>query len=154
ESESLVTESGIWTEIRKETRSYLADAQRSGSLIQTLRSAQATAAVVRDRISVDSWRIISQLEFRASETAVDDLGRSIVPLNRLLQGISAFSGLCSDSMTRGPGWRFLDIGRRIERALQILHLVGGLLVDAKSEMLPRLEAMLEIADSSMTYRYR
>lgn len=147
-------ESVIWTEIRKETWAFLTDAQRAGSLIQTLRLAQDAAAVVRDRISVDTWRIISQLEFRANNSADDDLGQTLVPLNRLLQGISAFSGLCSDSMTRGPGWRFLDMGRRIERALQMLQIVRGLLVDAAGDMLPRLEAMLEIADSSMTYRYR
>ena len=57
-------------------------------------------------------------------------------------------------MTRGPGWRFLDIGRRIERALQTLRVIRGLLVEAQADVLPRLEAMLEIADSSMTYRYR
>jgi uncharacterized alpha-E superfamily protein len=57
-------------------------------------------------------------------------------------------------MTRGPGWRFLDIGRRVERGLQTLHLIDGLLVDVRTDLLPRLEAMLEIADSSMTYRYR
>ncbi|MDP1797460.1 MAG: alpha-E domain-containing protein, partial [Planctomycetaceae bacterium] len=67
---------------------------------------------------------------------------------------SAFHGLCSDSMTRGPGWRFLDIGRRIERGLQILDFVSDILVDGRTEILPQLEAMLEIADSSMTYRYR
>lgn len=152
--QSLWTEPAIWSEIRKETWACLTDAQQAGSLIHTLCSAQAAAAVVRDRISVDSWRIISQLEFRVADLADDDLGQAIVPLNRLLQGISAFSGLCSDSMTRGPGWRFLDMGRRIERSLQMLHLVGSILIDARTDMLPRLEAILEIADSSMTYRYR
>jgi len=33
-------------------------------------------------------------------------------------------------------------------------VVRGLLVDSEVELLPRLEAILEIADSSMTYRYR
>jgi uncharacterized alpha-E superfamily protein len=57
-------------------------------------------------------------------------------------------------MTHGPGWQFLDMGRRIERALQLLGLVRRTLVDPGVELTPLLEAILEIADSSMTYRYR
>lgn len=154
QGESQTAEAELWAEIRRETRSYLTDVGREGSLTQTLRSAQAAASIVRDRISLDGWRIISQLTFRTDDTDVTDLGQALLPLNRLLAGISAFHGLCSDSMTRGPGWRFLDIGRRIERGLQILHFVRTILVDARAEILPQLEAMLEIADSSMTYRYR
>ncbi len=152
--DSPIAEAELWSEIRRETRAYLTDATREGSLTQTLRSAQAAAAIVRDRISLDGWRIISQLTFRMEDTDVNDLGQALLPLNRLLAGISAFHGLCSDSMTRGPGWRFLDIGRRIERGLQILDFVSDILVDGRTEILPQLEAMLEIADSSMTYRYR
>src|SRR5204863_2032268 len=52
------------------------------------------------------------------------------------------------------GWRFLDMGRRIERALQTLRLIRRTLVDTSSELVPLLEAILEICDSSMTYRSR
>jgi uncharacterized alpha-E superfamily protein len=57
-------------------------------------------------------------------------------------------------MTRGPGWRFLDMGRRIERALHTLRLLNRSLVPAHGECTPLLEAVLEIADSTMTYRFR
>jgi uncharacterized alpha-E superfamily protein len=62
-------------------------------------------------------------------------------------------------MTRGPGWRFLDMGRRIERAAAAIQLLGATLVPARPVAAPtdsqRLEEMLlEIADSSMTYRNR
>ncbi|WP_010581858.1 circularly permuted type 2 ATP-grasp protein [Schlesneria paludicola] len=138
---------------------YLHDPHRTYGLLETIDAAQRTASVVRDRISVDGWRIINQLDFPPSHSATamrtsSDLAGALAPLNQLLTWLSAFSGLCNDSMTRGPGWRFLDIGRRIERALQTLRVIRGLLVDAQTDVLPRLEAMLEIADSSMTYRYR
>jgi len=138
---------------------FLHDHKRTGGLHETIDSTQRTASIVRDRISVDGWRIINQLHFPTSRAIVPqrtnaDLSAALAPLNQLLTWLSAFSGLCNDSMTRGPGWRFLDIGRRIERGLQTLRVIRGLLVDAQSDVLPRLEAMLEIADSSMTYRYR
>ena len=72
----------------------------------------------------------------------------------LLNLLTAFGGLGTESMTRGPGWRFLDMGRRIERATQILGLVRRTLVDPCPQLTSLLEAILEIADSSMTYRNR
>ena len=72
----------------------------------------------------------------------------------MLNLLSAFSGLGMESMTRGAGWMFLDIGRRIERTLHTLALIENTLVTAGAELTPILEAVLEIADSSMTYRYR
>jgi uncharacterized alpha-E superfamily protein len=139
--------------------SFLHDPYRAGGLFEAIAATHRTASIVRDRISVDGWRIINQLHFPPSQSSTApktsaDLAAALAPLNQLLTWLSAFSGLCNDSMTRGPGWRFLDIGRRIERALQTLRVIRGLLVEAQADVLPRLEAMLEIADSSMTYRYR
>lgn len=148
-----------WSELRDAVWSFLFKPRRTGGLVETMMAANRTASIVRDRISVDAWRIVNQLELRPptlteSSGGSSDLGEALMPLNQLLTLLCAFSGLCTESMTRGPGWRFLDIGRRIERAFQGVRLIRGLLVDAKTDLLPRLEAMLEIADSSMTYRYR
>ena len=60
----------------------------------------------------------------------------------------------TESMTRGPGWRFVDMGRRLERALTVLRLLRKTLVYGAAESISLLEAVLEIADSTMTYRYR
>ncbi|MFN0054179.1 MAG: circularly permuted type 2 ATP-grasp protein [Planctomycetales bacterium] len=145
----------LWEQIRSELWSVLRDRQRSGSLSETLESARRTASVVRDRIAIDSWRVLHQMHLAPADSPdAKEPARVLLELNHLLILLSAFSGLGAESMTRGPGWLFLDLGRRIERAQQTLRLVRGLLVDASTELLPRLEAMLEIADSSMTYRYR
>jgi uncharacterized alpha-E superfamily protein len=46
------------------------------------------------------------------------------------------------------------MGRRIERAQQTLHLLRRTLVEVRRDVAPPLEAVLEIANSTMTYRYR
>ena len=56
-------------------------------------------------------------------------------------------------MTRGHGWRFLDVGRRLERAMNATSLVRRALSAGPSDNAV-LEPLLEIADSSMTYRRR
>jgi uncharacterized alpha-E superfamily protein len=57
-------------------------------------------------------------------------------------------------MTRGNNWIFLELGRRIERALQLVQLLRQTLVDPGEEEHSLLQLLLEIADSTMTYRYR
>jgi uncharacterized alpha-E superfamily protein len=82
------------------------------------------------------------------------MGDAMLILNQIIGLLSAFSGLASESMTRGPGWHFLDLGRRIDRAQNLLRLIEQLLVPVNKNSRQMLESMLDICDSSMTYRYR
>jgi uncharacterized alpha-E superfamily protein len=57
-------------------------------------------------------------------------------------------------MTRGLAWRFLDMGRRLERASGLVTLLSRTLGRAVPREGPLLESVLEAADSGMTYRRR
>jgi uncharacterized alpha-E superfamily protein len=63
-------------------------------------------------------------------------------------------GIEGGNITRGPGWHFLNIGRRIERSLQLIELLRSIVVPMDPENWPSLEMLLEVADSSITYRSR
>jgi uncharacterized circularly permuted ATP-grasp superfamily protein/uncharacterized alpha-E superfamily protein len=120
----------------------------------TLSEVRRIATSVRDRLSLDTWRILNQLQsdlhLRHGRIQLDDV---LVHLNRMITDLAAFSGMEMESMTRGHGWLFLSIGRRIERSLAITGLVRGALAAMPSHI-AMLEPMLEVADSSMTYRRR
>lgn len=113
---------------------------------------------LRDRISADSWRILQGIERDLADfdTDVEDeqIGRVVELLNRLTLGFIAFGGVVAESMTRGQAWRFLDIGMRMERAIAVARLVRFTLVEVVPEEPALLDAILEIADSSLTYRRR
>ncbi len=143
--------------IRAEAVSFIFDDDRPDGLCHTLEAFRRTGAAIRDRISIDSGRIINQLHpttlfGRSIEGARP--GDLLTLLNQMVTLLSAFSGLATESMTRTQSWRFLDMGRRIERAQQTLHVLRRTLVDVRKDVLPPLEAVLEIANSTMTYRYR
>jgi uncharacterized circularly permuted ATP-grasp superfamily protein/uncharacterized alpha-E superfamily protein len=142
--------------IETELLSAIFDEQRSGSLHSTLNAVHRTASIVRDRISIDSWRILNRLdrEFSPPLEGFAQLSDALAVLNQMIINLAAFSGLGMESMTRSQGWRFLDMGRRIERSLHTIHLLRSTLVSALENEAPVLEALLEIADSSMTYRTR
>jgi uncharacterized circularly permuted ATP-grasp superfamily protein/uncharacterized alpha-E superfamily protein len=114
------------------------------------------ARVLRDTISVDTWRILQE-SYRAvsnfKTVHADPVSGVLELLDYLVVTLAAFAGLASDSMTRTQAWRFLDIGRRVERAAFIAQFVRDTLVEPGTDP-TLLEAVLEIADSSLTYRRR
>jgi uncharacterized alpha-E superfamily protein len=79
----------------------------------------------------------------------DDATRAMTVLLRKLAG---FSGLVHENMYRFAGWRFLEIGRRLERGIQIAGCVAWCTRKAAPE--GALELLLEVGDSVMTHRRR
>jgi len=133
------------------------DDQQPGNLRSTIAALYRTASLVRDRLSSDSWRIIhriqEQVDSLADQTVVE-LSDVLELINRTIIDLAAFDGLVVESMTRTLAWRFLDLGRRFERALYTISLVQTGLDKPSEGQAPILEAMLEVADSLMTYRAR
>jgi uncharacterized alpha-E superfamily protein len=136
---------------------FLFDEQHPGSLQTILAALGRVATVVRDRISLDSWRILKRVDddfHPGYPLGVVSLADVLAMLNQMILNFSAFSGVATENMTRGPGWQFLELGRRIERSLGMIGLLGSTLFVAGPGEHAVLEALLEIADSSMTYRNR
>jgi len=121
----------------------------------SIAAAYRAAGVVRDRLSGDTWRVLGEL-YRLVEQARSraDLALSdaFELAASLVLGFSAFSGLAMENMTHGPGWRFADIGRRIERGTFMVRLLRSTLVASEEPAV--LDAVLETADSAITYRSR
>ena len=133
------------------------DAQSPESVHATLAAVQRVASTVRDRMSLDAWRILSRLlqDFTPPVSAsLPPLSTVLELLNHTVITLAAFSGLGVENMTRGPGWHCLDMGRRLERAVYTVDLLRSLLVEVGEHEATVLETLLEIADSSMTYRSR
>ncbi|HEX4612006.1 MAG TPA: circularly permuted type 2 ATP-grasp protein [Urbifossiella sp.] len=135
------------------------DPNHSGSLGSTVRAVRRLAGMVRDRISIDMWRALNGLaDFPADAAVYGDDGPTPADvldlLNRTVITLAAFGGLAVESMTRGEGWRFLDLGRRLERSLHMIALLNGSVTYPAAQEGPVLDAILEVADSGMTYRRR
>jgi uncharacterized circularly permuted ATP-grasp superfamily protein/uncharacterized alpha-E superfamily protein len=130
--------------------------ERVGSLAYNYRCIQRASASARDRISMDMWRILSSLPPEDAFDPVNPptLSDALDQLNQRVLILAGFGGIAMESMTRGHGWRFLDMGRKIERAVHTIGLLHRTLRTPGPSESAVLEALLEIADSSMTYRRR
>jgi uncharacterized alpha-E superfamily protein len=116
------------------------------------------ARVLRDRISADAWQILREIERDVGNfTGIvdeDQVVDVLELLNKLVAGFLAFAGMVADSMTRGQAWRFLDMGIRIERGVTLANLMRKTLAETITEESLLLDSLLDIADSSLTYRRR
>ena len=126
------------------------------ALHDIFRSVHRIAQSLRDRLSNDVWRVVLRLLRDASERLTHpaaDVDRLIATLDDLIGLVAAFGGMASENMTRGNGWRFLDVGRRLERAIYTLSVLREL-TSGETESDSALGLALELCDSSITYRAR
>ncbi len=133
------------------------DPDQPSSLRRLAGHLQRLGMRVRDRSSNDLWRVLRQLDERLATPAsslVMLAGDAIGVLNQLLLQLASFQGLSRENMTRAQGWRFLDMGGRLERAIYLCTLLDAALRSPEADNPSVLEAVLEVADSSITYRAR
>ena len=132
------------------------DEEEEGSLRSTVDHMFRLASRVRDRMSVDCWRIVHRIDqqFCPPSYGTFDLTYLLNMTNEMIIDLSAFGGMVMESMTRAQAFRFLDLGRRLERALQIIDLLKVCFVETEQVTGDFLEAVLEVEDSMMTYRSR
>ncbi len=140
----------LYRELSQHLHDALYRKDRPESVVSILTRVQITARNVRDRLSIDSTRVINRLEDFAGNPSSDPLEL----LDKTLFTLSAFSGLAMESMTRGLGWRFMDMGRRVERAVNLAILIRIGLPQVCSDSSNTLQSLLEVSDSLMTYRAR
>src|SRR5262249_6355183 len=72
--------------------------------------------------------------------------------DRAVRLCASIAGFVQENMVQLTGWRFLEIGRRLERALNTARAVEAL--GLGDPPVSSLEALLELGDSSITYAQR
>ena len=134
----------------------LVDRSRVRSLSTSLYFLMQNAASVRELFSADSWRLLSQISGHHAQLGADDPEAAAERAYATVTPLLALSGVISDSMVRDPGWRFLDIGRRIDAASLVATTLGAALVDDPPSHLasPFLDAILNTWDGLIAYRRR
>lgn len=144
---------------RAELLSLTRDLDRPGSLRSSLRSLSRSAYPIRDMLPEDAWRVIDNLQQNWNPKIAVSLigsGRLYDSINKLIIQLSAFSGLISENMARETAWLMLNIGRRLERALNLIELLRATLVpcyepDTEAQM---METVLTTSNSLLVFKRR
>jgi len=141
-------------DLEDELVSLMSNPKRPDSLASTLSEVQRVGGNLRERLSGDMSRLVVALaESGRIEEYMLFVEYSAV-LNGCLELLAAFSGMVRENITRGPGWVFMNLGRRVERAMYSVRQLREMIAHLDADHWPMLEYLLEVADSSMTYRSR
>ncbi|MGP6086122.1 circularly permuted type 2 ATP-grasp protein [Antarctobacter jejuensis] len=137
-----------------EGRGYSLNEPMPERFLQLMDRARGCASKVRDRFSDDGWYALDELDRAARDLSNglqpgDQTGRA---LSALLRRLAGFAGLVNDNMFRFSGWRFMTMGRALERGVQISDLLAEFA--ARGAPPGSFDAALEIGDSVMTHRRR
>ncbi len=140
--------------LQGEVLRLLTGEEDASSIRELCKRIRLGAFSLRHRLSADTWGLL----MRIGTTAPPRLGplplvQAAGLLNGLILDLAGFSGMEMENITRGFGWAFLDLGRRLERALGVIRLIDAVVVHHE-ELELLFEPVLEIADSMMTYRWR
>ncbi len=133
---------------------------RSGAVANSLGHLAANAGGVREFLSTATWQVINGLDNERSLLAVttDQSDPFLITecLDRIMVDLAALAGLVMESMVRGPGWRFLDLGRRLERAVLLLGVIEATLSDTPDDDVaqPVYDLVLGASESLVAYRRR
>ena len=133
-------------------RTSVTDATHTG-LASHLRRLFRLALHLRERFSLDNWRVLTQImgaigRPKSRAMALTDV---LAELDQVVTATTTLAGFALDGMVRDAGWRFLSIGRRIERLQWLCATVQeGIAGPEDSE----LNWILDLADSIITYRTR
>ena len=140
---------------------------RYGTLANTIANVRNTSNQLRDRLSPELMRVLNDLddsqkkihlmldgidhqELRAQSYVLPTL---IELLETLLVSLAAFTGLTHENLTHGDNWRFIMMGKRIERVDQSIGVIKVFMLHDR-ENTQLMEILLRLFDSTITYRTR
>ncbi len=143
-------------DLDEEFRSLLLDGERTGSVAHALVRLRDALQGVRDQLSPDTWRSFGTIDRATAALAGSRHSHQVAEsAGRMLTGVLALQGVTA-SMMRDAGWHMIGVGRHLERALQLCHLLAATTtlrrgIDVDREV---LNGVLAATESAVTHRRR
>jgi uncharacterized alpha-E superfamily protein len=143
-------------EFEKRLLTAICDEKWGDGLAGNIRRLLWVGTQIRERLSLDNWHALNRLQRQLQRYNVDrpEISDALAFLDQVLLNSSTLAGFAMDDMTRDDGWRFLIIGRRIERLVFLSNAISRFLRLETTRGAGSIEWLLELADSIITYRSR
>lgn len=135
-----------------ELKRLIYDGLSGGSVRYNVLSMIKASQNLRDNLSDDMRRVISQLEIEPYASSVFSVQHA--HLFDVVIYLSSIAGLSQENMSREVGWHFLELGRRIERAAFSLRVLKSFVSLGNLYDKYIVENLLSINDIRITYTRR
>lgn len=132
------------------------NAEPALGLASQLNSLAIVAGQLRDRLSSGHWRLLTDSAKLLNMTQNTALTKTfpVDTLDQLQLYLMAMHGEQSDHMTRDHGWRFLQLGRQVERLVGACECLLSMTAVPGRANESGLALSIALADSTITYRSR
>lgn len=130
-------------------RFLLAEPTNSSSLLSSLSFARENIRTSRELMPDEAWEQVNEMYLYATnnlESLSNRRGRAIF-LQEIMRGCQRFTGFMAGAMSRNDSYRFICLGRNIERAdmtTRIMDFGTVLLAENRSQTMREYESMLWI----------
>ena len=124
---------------RTRLKFLLADTDNPGSVLASIRSARENARTTRDVIPTEAWQAVNELYLYGTQQlrrAVDQRHRDET-LTGVVERSQQITGMLSGTMSHGPAYQFVRMGRYLERAdmtSRVIEAAAGLLLSGREEL--------------------
>jgi uncharacterized alpha-E superfamily protein len=132
---------------RNITRFLLSDGTYMGSLFSSLSAARENIRTSRDLLPDEAWEQVNEMYLFVKNNldSIHNRSNRAAFLKEILKGCQRFTGLLSGYMSHNNPYRFIRLGKNIERAdmtSRILDLASLLLADSRSDDMRQYETIL------------
>ena len=130
-------------------RFLLSDTGNPGSLFSSLNAARENIRTTRELMPDEAWQQVNEMYLFAKnnmDSVAQRRGRVLV-LQEIMDGCQRFTGFLSGAMSHDDAYRFIRLGRNIERAdmtTRILDIGSVLLAEDRSDKMREYENSLWI----------
>ncbi|WP_189442766.1 circularly permuted type 2 ATP-grasp protein, partial [Salinicola rhizosphaerae] len=128
--------------------------RQGGSLPELISRMIHNGRAVRDHLGDDAWRVFNQLRQEAIRMPQLEPVHGRRAVETLMTQLAAFFGFCNETMPHHYGWRFMDIGRFLERAMSTLSLLRYALIESTHAGDALWDVVLSVTDNATAYRRR
>jgi uncharacterized alpha-E superfamily protein len=132
---------------RNVTRFLLSDGTYMGSLFSSLSAARENIRTSRDLLPDEAWEQVNEMFLFVNQNvdSIHNRSNRVALLKEILKGCQRFTGLLSGYMSHNHPYRFIRLGKNIERAdmtSRILDLASLLLAESRSDEMRQYETIL------------
>ncbi|HRH88925.1 MAG TPA: circularly permuted type 2 ATP-grasp protein, partial [Rubrivivax sp.] len=128
------------------------------SIAFNLGALERAAQALRERLSTEQWSVVREMGVQLAALRADGVlpapAQVLPALDRLGVQLAAVTGAQTDRMTRDHGWRFLTVGRLLERLIGLATQLAAFVDNGTLHHASGMELLLELFDSAITFRAR
>jgi uncharacterized circularly permuted ATP-grasp superfamily protein/uncharacterized alpha-E superfamily protein len=140
-----------------ELHQLICNPEKPGSILHSLDSLLKSMYAVRNRWSLDNWKVIDEIESIKKNLSLlepDELRQAFSLLDQLNVELLSFSGMNRESMYRDEGWTFYVMGKVIENVSLELSQYRSLLTNRYDDTIQFkiLETLLVSNQNLTNYR--